>query len=67
MNMTVFLLKKFIFILNFSFFMCYNLGLFTQNWGLSTENNETSIFRCKSINSNTFLLKKFKHAHILFT
>ena len=34
MNITVFLLKKIIFILNFSFSMCSNLGLFAQTWGL---------------------------------
>ena len=26
-------------ILNFSFLMCSNLGLFPQTWGLKTENN----------------------------
>ena len=31
--------KNLIFILNCSSFMCPNLGLFTQTWGLSTENN----------------------------
>ena len=39
MNITVFLLNKFIFILNFSFLMSSNLSLFPQTWGLSTENN----------------------------
>ena len=34
MNITVLLLKKFIFILNFLFFMSSNLGLFPQTWGL---------------------------------
>ena len=39
MNIMVFLLKKFIFILNFSFLMSSNLGLFPQTWGLRTEYN----------------------------
>ena len=35
MNITVFLLKKIIFILNFSFLMSSNIGLFFSNLGLS--------------------------------
>ena len=37
MNNTVFLLKKFIFILKFSFFMSSNLGLFPQTPGFSAK------------------------------
>ena len=37
-NITAFLLKK-SFHAFFSFLMCSNLGLFPQNWGLSTEHN----------------------------
>ena len=61
MNITVFLLKKFIVILYFSFFMCSNLGLFAQTWKII----KSLIFTSKSIISNTFILQKCKHAHIL--
>ena len=66
MNMTVFLLKKLILILNFSFFFCSNLGLFTQTCGLSTENNNP-LYLLIIISNNFFFLQKCKHAHILFT
>ena len=57
MNITVFLLNKFIFILNFSYLMCSNLGLFPQTWGLSTENNWIlNLYFIKSIIIYTFLL-----------
>ena len=58
MNIMVF------FILNFSFFMSSNLGLFPQTWGLRTEYIIKSlIFTCKSIVSNIFRVQKCKHAH----
>ena len=62
MNITVFLLKNFIFILNSSLFMCSNLGLFAETWGLSTENKYLFVkallvipFFNKNVNMHTIL------------
>ena len=57
MNIRVFLLKKIIFILNFSFFMCLNLGLFTQTWGGALKMIKSLIFTGKSMIKIPFFYK----------